>query len=209
MKQKWFGKSCSPFDISYFQAVPNYYETEQTVRAYIQMAQGYNGRALIEILRQFLPDGKLVLELGMGPGKDLLILQEFYNATGSDFYPLFLEMFRKEHPEIETLALNAIELNTHLSFDGIWSNKVLHHLTPEELKVSLKRQSEILNPGGVVAHSFWKGSKRETLEGLLFQYYMEHQLVELFAEDFEPQVHALYSEMDRDDSIFIIARKKD
>jgi 2-polyprenyl-3-methyl-5-hydroxy-6-metoxy-1,4-benzoquinol methylase len=57
--------------------------------------------------------------------------------------------------------MDASKLETELAFDGIYSNKVLHHLNNEELKNSVKRQSEILNPKGIICHSFWKGEGSE------------------------------------------------
>lgn len=41
------------------------------VRGYIRMAEGYDGAGLIAVLRKYLPAGSTLLELGMGPGKDL------------------------------------------------------------------------------------------------------------------------------------------
>lgn len=185
-----------------------YYESNENIDKYIKLAQGYDGRALIEILRQFLADGSSVLELGMGPGKDLLILNEFFDCVGSDRFPYFLELFHEKHPAFKTEEIDALEMNTTLIVDAIFSNKVLHHLSKDELKTSLSNQAKCLTKDGIVAHSFWKGDKSEIIEDTFFQYYLEEELVEIFSHGFEPQLHALYSEMDRDDSIFIIARKK-
>ncbi len=49
----------------------NYFDDPANVESYIKMADGYDGRALIGILQKHLPPGSTVLELGMGPGKDL------------------------------------------------------------------------------------------------------------------------------------------
>jgi hypothetical protein len=48
------------------------------------VAGGYDGRELIERLKLYLPRNSHVLEPGMGPGKDLRILGEYFAATGSD-----------------------------------------------------------------------------------------------------------------------------
>ena len=42
------------------------------------MAEGYDGSELIDELRNYLKDEASVLELGMGPGKDLDILNKYY-----------------------------------------------------------------------------------------------------------------------------------
>jgi hypothetical protein len=71
-----------------------YYHTAESVDKYIEMAEGYDGRALVEVLRKHLQPGATVLELGMGPGKDLDLLSESFQATGSDVSPLFLDRYR-------------------------------------------------------------------------------------------------------------------
>ena len=91
-------------------------------------------------------------------------------------------------------------------FDGIYSNKVLHHLTTDDLKSSLKRQKEILNPNGVLFHSFWKGNKTEKMEGLLFVYYDLDDLRNLFEPDFDILSIMTYSEIEKDDSIYVILK---
>ena len=68
-----------------------YFDTNEGVDEYIQMAEGYDGRELIEILRSHVPSGSSVLELGMGPGKDLALLQPYFQATGSDSSAIFVD----------------------------------------------------------------------------------------------------------------------
>ena len=59
-----------------------FYDEEKTAREYIAMAEGYDGSLLIAALSEYVPEGAGVLEIGMGPGKDLEILQSRYQATG-------------------------------------------------------------------------------------------------------------------------------
>lgn len=63
--------------MSYFDDLKNVYE-------YIKMPEAYGGKELIDVLQTHLKIGSKVLELGMGPGKDLDILNRSYKATGSD-----------------------------------------------------------------------------------------------------------------------------
>ena len=118
-----------------------YFDDEKNVEEYIGMAEGYDGRELVDVLRRHLPDGATVLELGMGPGKDLEILSEFFQVTGSDSSKVFIERYRKMDPAADLLLLDAVTMDTDRKFDGIYSNKVLQHLTQQELKRSLHRQS--------------------------------------------------------------------
>ncbi len=50
-----------------------FYDEAKTANQYIEMAAGYDGRELIQALREHLPDGSRVLEIGMGPGVELKI----------------------------------------------------------------------------------------------------------------------------------------
>ncbi len=163
----------------------NYYNDKKNVEEYIRMAEGYDGRAFVELLKGMLPEGASVLELGMGPGKDLLLLSEHFQATGSDSSPVFIERFRAAHPDADLLQLDAITLETERKFDCIYSNKVLMHLTREELAESFRRQAEILNPGGILFHSFWHGEGEDIFSGLLSVYYTRETLTEILGDNFE------------------------
>ena len=185
-----------------------FFDTEKGVNDYIKMAEGFDGAELIKILRNFLPDGSSLLELGMGPGKDMDLLQKYYNVTGSDNSKIFLDKYKQKNKDADLLLLDAVSLKTDRKFDGIYSNKVLHHLTTDDLKTSLKSQKEILNPKGILFHSFWRGSKTEKMEGLLFVYYEIEELRTFFEPDFEILELKIYSEMEKDDSIYTVLKRK-
>ena len=119
-----------------------FYDDEETALQYIAMADGFDGRELVEVLREHLRDGASVLEIGMGPGVDLQLLSEHFLATGSDNSQFFVDRFRKLHPDLDLLLLDAVKLDTERTFDCIYSNKVLHHLTSEQLAQSLGRQKK-------------------------------------------------------------------
>ena len=161
---------------------------------------------------KYLPRNSSVLEIGMGPGTDLLILEKYYkdqgHVTGSDYSKIFIDRYRKQHPDSDLIVLNAITLKTDQKFQGLYSNKVLIHLTREELKQSIKRQADILEPEGIICHSFWRGDKEENYDGLLFIYYTAKQLQKLFEDSFDIIKIEKYKEMESYDSLYIIARKK-
>jgi len=185
-----------------------YYKTPASVEEYIKMAAGYDGRELIDQLKQYLTPGASVLEIGMGPGKDLDILQDHYHATGSDFSKVFLARYLSKNPQADLLQLNAVDLDTEKKFDCLYSNKVLHHLSNNELKGSIKNQHRILRDFGLVCHSFWKGKGEESISGLLFNYHTVKDLTELFASNFDILKMDMYMEFEEDDSILLIGRKK-
>lgn len=186
-----------------------YFDDRQHVDDYIKMAKGYDGKELIDILQKYLPAGSSLLELGMGPGVDLDLLKQHYTATGSDSSKVFIDLYGEKDPEADLMELDAETIGTDRSFNCIFSNKVMHHLTRDALHRSFLRQREILTPGGLVMHSFWYGSKEETYDGLLFIYYTEDELMKTIGSGFESAMIERYTEMEEDDSFFVLLRKID
>ena len=134
--------------INFKDGTMGYYDSEKNVEQYIQMAEGYDGRYLIEKLERYLPEGSSVLELGMGPGKDLDLLNKKYTAAGSDNSDVFVNKYLKSNPGADVFVLDALTLDTDRNFDALYSNKVLTHLNYEQMKASFLRQSRILSSGG-------------------------------------------------------------
>lgn len=182
-----------------------FYDDEETVNQYVAMAEGYDGRALIEVLKMHLPAAARVLELGMGPGVDLAILQKHYRATGSDNSRLFLDRYRAANPDADLLHLDAVELETARKFDGLYSNKVLHHLSEEQLGRSVEQQALLLAEGGIVLHSFWRGAGTEEHHGLRFVYQTQDSLRSVFSRVFTVVDVVVYTEMEKGDSLFVLA----
>lgn len=185
-----------------------YYKTKESVEEYIDLAKDVNGAELIEELKQVLPLQSNLLELGSGPGTDWAILNEFYSVTGSDNSSEFLKHLIEKHPSGKFLNLDAITIKSNQTFDGIYSNKVLHHLRDNELAESIKRQSEILNVNGVICHSFWKGNGFEIFKGLYVNYHDEQGIRSLFKDYFDILSIVSYQEFEEGDSILLMAKKK-
>ena len=184
-----------------------YYKTKESVEEYIKLANGVNGRSLIDRLEQVLSHNSIVLEIGSGPGTDWKILNEYYKVVGSDNSTEFLKYLITENPKGEFLELDAITLKTDRKFDGIYSNKVLHHLKDDELMDSVIRQYDILNPNGIVCHSFWKGKGSEIFKGLFVNYHSEETLRRIFQHYFEVLLLEDYKEFEDNDSILLIGKK--
>lgn len=186
----------------------NYYKTKESVEEYIKLAKDVNGGQLIQKLKDFLPPNSLLLEIGSGPGTDLQILKKDYKVVGSDFSSEFLNRLINNNIDDEFFNLDAITLKTEKKFDGIYSNKVLQHLTNEELEKSIHRQVDILNPDGIICHSFWKGKGNEVLKGLLINYQTNESLRILFEDYFELLILDEYNEFEDGDSLIFIGKKK-
>lgn len=186
----------------------SFYDDSKGVGKYIEMCKGYDGSNLYEILQKHLMDGKTILELGSGPGFDISFLKEHYQVTGSDLSDQFLIHCKEKFPDLPFMRLDASNIQTNDSFDCIYSNKVLHHLTESELQKSLLQQTKVLTPEGLIAHSFWIGDESHEMEDLLFTYYHREQLIDIISENYEVLSTLSYQELDESDSIFVVAMLK-
>jgi SAM-dependent methyltransferase len=184
----------------------NYYNTREKVEEYIRQAEGFSGQEIIDTLDTYLSEDSKILELGSGPGTDFGILCKQYDVVGSDLSDKFLNVLREKFPRKEFLQLDAVRINTNLKFDCIYSNKVLHHLSDNDLKKSISAQFKVLNPNGIVCHSFWKGEGDEVFKGMLVNYQTKESLIKLFQKKFEILVLEDYAEFEENDSVFVIAR---
>lgn len=185
-----------------------YYHSKETVQEYIKAAEGYDGNFLIEKLMTYLPNGKL-LELGSGPGKDWKTLSKNYEVIGSDDSNIFLDYLNENYPLGKFIQIDASNIKLDDQFDGIYSNKVLHHLTNEQLGKSITLQKKALLTNGIICHSFWKGEGDEEFKGMYVNYHMAIDLKKLFETDFEILVLEEYKEFEEKDSILLIAKKKE
>lgn len=187
----------------------SFYDDSDNVDKYIEMCKDYNGSNIYQSLQSQLSDDKKLLELGSGPGFDIPFLHEHYQVTGSDLSEQFLMRCRNKFPHIQFLKLDVLNINVTESFDCIYSNKVLHHLTEEQLQLSLLQQVKALDSGGIIAHSFWIGEEDMEMEGLLFNYYRKERLLEIISENFSILSTLSYQEFEASDSLFLIAKLKE
>ena len=185
-----------------------FFDEEAGIKQYLEMVEGVDGKRWVDLLAKFLSPGATVLELGMGPGKDLDLLAERYVATGSDSSQLFLDRYRTLHPQADLLKLDAVTIDTDRRFDGIYSNKVLHHLPRTALPHSLARQQQVLAPAGIVLHTFWLGTGQMEHHGLLFTYYSEAELRELVDLHFEILAAITYRELEDEDSLGLVLKSR-
>lgn len=185
-----------------------YYKTKESVEEYVRLAKGINGLELIKKLKKFLPLKSTILEIGSGPGTDWKILNESYEVLGSDNSPEFIRHLISTNPKGQFIELDATIIKTNKKFDGIFSNKVLHHLRDSELKDSIKRQFDVLNTSGIICHSFWKGEGSEVFKGLFVNYHTKNSLREFFGSKFEILLLEDYAEFEDGDSLFLIGKKK-
>ncbi len=185
----------------------DYYDDPKNVADYFMLTQDIDSREVVETFREYLDPGATVLELGMGPGKDFELLNQYFRATGSDRSKIFLERYRQKDQQADLVRLDAITMETDRRFDAIYSNKVLHHLTKAELEQSLRAQLRVLKPDGILFHTFWYGQDEGELPGLRYVYYTEDSFREVLDNRAEIITAQTYAEMDKKDSIYFVIGK--
>lgn len=178
----------------------------QFSKEYRNTSTGNEATELIPILKNHLPEKSSLLILGIGSGRDLELLSKYYPVTGSDFSKLLLTVYQKSHPKADLINLDPIELKTNRKFDFVYSNKVLHQMNDSDLNISLQNQLKLLNNGGMIMHSFWRGNKEEDHHGLKWVYYAEKTLAKLIPVEFEIVEINTYKDKVDHDSIFMILR---
>lgn len=186
----------------------DYYENKEKIEKYIKFEPSHDGSLLVEKLVAVLPEGATVLELGIGPGKDFKRLSRHFEVTGSDLSRLFLELYRQCDAQADLLHLDARTLDTDRTFDCIFSNKALIHLSDQELRESFGRQHEVLNDAGLILHSFWYGDGEEEYGDLRFVNRTEQGVANLLEDWFDILDIGRHAKMADDDSVYVLARKK-
>ncbi len=185
-----------------------YFLKKENVEKYEQMMEGYENTFVIQEVENIVPYNSTLLELGMGTGIDLIALAEKYQVLGTDYSPLFIENFREKY-DLNVCVLDAITVDIRETYDCIFSNKVLQHLTVENFIESLNNQGDHLNFDGVIIFTLWKGEHKESLmfDGdLRFIYYNEMILHQIIPEQFQVQEMKTYTEIEPDDSLFVALR---
>ena len=186
----------------------NYYNNPEKVKQYIESCDGYDGSNLYNALAEFLPKNSTLFELGSGAGFDIEYLDKNYEVTGSDLSDEFLKYCTLKFPTITFIKSNALDLKLNETFDCIYSNKVLHHLTKDELEDSLTQQENILSKDGLIAHSFWIGKENLTMNGMLYTYYKKEDIMKIISTNFDILSTLSYEEFEENDSLFVIAKVK-
>lgn len=185
----------------------NFYDKRENVNLYSDMMVDYDNSFIISQVERVLPLNSTLLELGMGTGIDLISLSKKYNVVGSDFSKLFLEDFKLKS-DIEVHLLDATVVNINITFDCIYSNKVLQHLSKEDFIISLKNQYNHLNKNGILFHTLWNGEYREEFDmQLRCIYYNKATLEKIVPKELHIEEIIMYSEFEDNDSLILILRK--
>lgn len=103
-----------------------------------------------------------LLDLGCGPGRDLLTLKTLgHRVTGLEGSSQLAAMARA-HSGCAVLEQNLLQLELPAErFDGVFANAVLFHVPGQELPRVLRELHATLKPGGVLFSSNPRGQGQE------------------------------------------------
>ncbi len=189
----------------------SFYMNEDNVEAYKEALKGYDGSWLIKKLTEQLDSGKDILELGMGTGLDYELMTESYNVLGTDNSPVFIEQYKSKNPSSNVIVLDARNICLNSKFDCIYSNKVLHHLSKKDFIKSLSEQYDALKDDGIIFMTLWHGEYNVELifdDTFRITYYEVKDIENIVLSKFSIVNIELYTEIDDNDSMLVVLKKK-
>jgi SAM-dependent methyltransferase len=156
-------------------ALPNNDRVLDSVAAYSNAPQDYVERYsdhLLDRPRKFakqLPVPSRILDLGCGPGRDLRIFAECgHKAIGLDLNPDFVQL-ASTHGDVTLGDIRDVaSLFSPSSFDGIWAQASLVHLSHDETVRVLETLNLLLAPNGhfyACVSAFGETGWREEADG--------------------------------------------
>ena len=99
-----------------------------------------------------LPAGARVLEVGSGPGRDALALEEAgLSVRRTDITPAFVAMLRADGHDadvVDPLGDNLADPTRDEAYDGVWASASLLHVRREDLPLVVRRLADVTRPGG-------------------------------------------------------------
>lgn len=130
----------------------------ETIETYEKNAHEYakkrNNIPPIDELKYFssLLMGSKVLEIGIGPGRDLVFLHEGgMDVFGIDICDNFLNICHINAPQAHIAKMDTIELGFKRdTFSGIWCCAVLSHLNYTDVFIAIEEFFRVLNDNGIL-----------------------------------------------------------
>ncbi len=136
---------------------------------------------------------------------------ENYNVLGTDNSPIFIDEYKSKNPNSNVILLDARNIRLNKKFDCVYSNKVLHLLSKDEFIKSLSDQYNVLNDDGIIFMTLWHGEYNVYwLFGDTFRltYYEVKDIEEIVAKKFTIVKIELYKEIEDNDSMLVVVKKK-
>ena len=139
----------------------SYVTKRVTVASYETFAEEYRAgtqempdevRAAIAQFASALDAGARVLEIGSGPGRDALALEDAgLSVRRTDITPAFVRMLRADGftaDVLDPLSDNLDDPERDAPYDGVWASASLVHARREDLPIVLSALARATRPGG-------------------------------------------------------------
>jgi len=124
---------------------------------------------------QYIKPGARILDLGCGPGRDLLFFrQNGFSVSGIDNAEKFVN-FAREYSGCPVSLADFRKISFSEEFEGIWACASLLHLNKDELHNVLERSVKALKPEGIFYMSFKYGSFEGIRNGRYFLFLNENE----------------------------------
>ncbi len=121
---------------------------------------GENINKRIELISNFLPIGRRILEIGSGAGDDAKSLADKgYKVIASDYVEAFVKSLKQKG--LETITFDAKQDKVNQKIDAIYANAVFVHFSPDEIATFLKNIKDDLENERLIFLSLIKGDGYE------------------------------------------------
>lgn len=162
---------------------------ETTALSYAKNTEAFHPQLEAQKFLNRLPANGTVLDIGCGPGRDAKIFSDLnFNVIGIDFSASMIKLAKENAPLCTFHVMDMEELDfPNDSFDGIWANCSLLHISKKNMPFVLKKIYAILKFNGVFYLSVKEGDRDEALtadsryEGVkkYWSYYQQNELLAL------------------------------
>lgn len=175
---------------------------EDEIFEYFKASEGLEAKLLMARLEKYLEASSSLLDLDGEQSVELMYLRDNLAMHGTEYKEKILNSY-----ETNTEIPNSVK-NVFRKFDCIYSNKVMTHITENQVIESAAKQYNRLNPGGLICHTFWRGDSDVEVNGEKTYYYELEDIRNIFNEHFTILELAYFTEKVPNDSIYIIAQRR-
>lgn len=137
-----------------------------TIKTYDEIAEKYYKR-YFNYDESYLMDffiknlnGKKILDVGSGPGRDAMILSEKgFDVIGIDLSSAFITMGKKNAPKAMFMKMDMRKLEfSDGTFDGVWAIASFLHIPKDQAKQTLLELKRVLKKDGMLLIAVKEGS---------------------------------------------------